>query len=526
MLTRRQFGWGALMTGALAAASTGTAYAGSDRLATRTARAAAMRSAYDYTTRETFDHFDRTFHASGTVGQPTDTNEHGALAWGQSYVLAGFIRMYEAYQDTHYLDRLITNIDLVLANRDSVRGVTDYRGRSLPGWRAMHPYTVGIATLKSGDGRPVLEVRSAQTYADLATATVRAGSTEDRFTLEVRNSRNGATATFTDLSADPASPDFAVRRINDAYPTPTLVTAKAVGEAGDTALPAHGATPLVSQPVVFTVHTGMITYPMASFARLVLRSRRLLKVAKYRQKAVEYLAAAKAAAAVHDDEWRQTDDGGGYFVWNKGTPLGYDGTEQPTNQSLALGQTYAEIAAATGERHYADRVRRMARTFARELTVDADDAYTWAYWPTFGHTHRGFSASDGISEYTPSGRGAKQIEDLSHGAIDVEFAALAHRGGLGFRGLDMGRFARSYSKNMATTDPAGVPTTFLRVDGTGGLAAAGQYLQAPRWMMAAPWDRDVFQHAKSIYEARAVEPQYGSYLLCVAYLNWYPRRGA
>lgn len=511
--SRRQFTLGALALGALGGLPC-------------TAHAAAA-AGHDYTARETFDLFDKLFHESGNAGQPTDTNEHGGLAWGQSYVLAGFIRMYEAYQDTHYLDRLITNIDLVLANRDSVRGVKDYRGLSLPAWRAMAPYTAGLVTLKDADGTPLLEVRTALTYADNAVATVRAGTGEGRFTLEVKNNKTNLVATFPDLSLDPSAPDYAVRRIFDAFPTPTLVTARELRPSpSGNATPVLGATPFTSQPVVFTVHTGMITYPMASFAKTVFRSPRLLAVPAYRRKAVEYLKAAREAAAVHDDEWRQTDDGHGYFVWNKGTPLGNDGTEQPTNQSLALGQTYAELAAATGDPFYRDRATRMARTFARELKVDADDAYVWTYWPTFGRVYSGFAKTDDVSEYTPSSNPGQGIEDLSHGAIDVEFAAAAFRNHLFYKGQDMARFARTYSKNLATTGGDGIPTAFQRVNGTGSTTSAGQYLQAPRWMAVAQWDDAVFSHSRSIYDARAVEPQLGSYLGCVAYLNWHARRGA
>ncbi|MBB5075728.1 hypothetical protein [Nonomuraea endophytica] len=514
-LSRRQFTLGAL---ALSGTAALPVFSGTARAAT----------AHDYTARETFDLFDRIFHDSGSAGQPTDTNEHGGLAWGQSYVLAGFIRMYEAYKDTHYLDRLIHNIDLVLAGRDSARGVTDHRGRSLPGWRAMAPYTVGLVTLKDAGGKALVEIRTALTYADNAVATVRAGSSADRFTLEVRNNRTNLVATFTDLSLDPAAPDYAVSRILDAYPTPTLVTARELRAApSGNAVPALGATPFVSQPVIFTVHTGMITYPMASFAKLVLRSPRLRAVPKYRHKAVEYLKAAREAAAIHDDEWRQTEDGHGYFVWNKGTPLAYDGTEQPTNQSLALGQTYAELAAATGDPFYADRARRMARTFLREVRADADDAYVWSYWPAFGRTYNGFAKADGVSEFTPSGGPARQIEDLSHGAIDVEFAAAVFRNRLFYKGVDLARFARTYSKNLVAPPGAdGIATAYQRVDGTGSTTTAGQYLQAPRWMAVAQWDETVFTHSRAIYDGRAVQPQLGSYLGSVAYLNWHARRGS
>lgn len=39
-------------------------------------------------------------------------------------------------------------------------------------------------------------------------------------------------------------------------------------------------------------------------------------------------------------------------------------------------------------------------------------------------------------------------------------------------------------------------------------------------MAVAQWDDAVFSHSRSVYDARAVQPQQGfSYLSCVAYLN-------
>ncbi|WP_431920320.1 hypothetical protein [Nonomuraea jabiensis] len=507
MLTRRQFGLGALSLGALAALP-------------GTARAAA---GYDYTTRETFDLFDKVFHESGTAGQPTDTNEAGGLGWGASYVMAAYIRMYEAYHDTTYLDRLIHNADLVLGNRDSERGVTDYRGLSLPAWRSL-VYSAGGVSLLDASGQPLLEVRSALVNVNDAVATVRAGTSDGRFTLEVSNPVKSKVSTFTDLTMDPAGPDYAVKRILDAYPSPTMVTAKDLrpSPAGAT-MPALGTFKLAAAPVIFSVHTGMITYPLASFVRIVRRDPRLLRNARYRAKAAEYLKACRDAAAVHDPEWVAD----GYYIWPKGMPVPYDGVEQPINQSVALGQTYAELAAATHDPFFRDRTRRLAATFARDLRTNDKDAYYWPYWPSFGKLYSGYTKADGVSEWTPSygtpPKGGQQIEDLSHGGIDVEFAAAAQRFGLAFTDADMGRFARSYTRNMATTDN-GVATTFLRVDGTGGLAAAGQYLQAPRYMPVARWDQALFTHALAVYVDHAVQSQYGSTLLSVAYLNWQPRR--
>ncbi|GAB3769086.1 hypothetical protein [Microlunatus parietis] len=95
----------------------------------RTAAAAVPVSA----TRAAFDAADLAFN--GGWGVADATNEQGLYSWQESAVLKAYVLMYRAHRDPYYLDKFIAHGDLVLANRDSVRGVTDYRGRSLPAWR-------------------------------------------------------------------------------------------------------------------------------------------------------------------------------------------------------------------------------------------------------------------------------------------------------------------------------------------------------------------------------------------------------
>jgi len=67
--------------------------------------------------------------------QKDANNDTATLAWGESYVLDAYVTMYEATGDTYYLDKFITHGKGVLAQRDVVRGVSDYRGLKLPAWR-------------------------------------------------------------------------------------------------------------------------------------------------------------------------------------------------------------------------------------------------------------------------------------------------------------------------------------------------------------------------------------------------------
>jgi hypothetical protein len=440
-------------------------------------------------------------------------------------VLLGLVRMYETYRDTYYLDRLIENIDQVLSVRDSERGVTDYRGLSLPAWRADHPYTTGYTTLADSTGHPVLEVRQALSYAEDTTVSVLPGSRPDTFTLRLVNVFVNRTVTHTDLTMDPASPDYAVARIYDASPGPLQLTARAVEPGG---VPVAGDFPMKTKAVIFAVHTGMITYPIASFVRIVQRSPQL--PSRYRTKAAEYLVACRAAVAVHDWEYRD-----GTLIWPKAQPLPYDGCEQPINQSLALGQTLVELALITGNRGYRRKVVELAAMFSAQLALDAGGAYRWHYWPAGGLIYEGFaktgSPETDVSLFTPSVAGAKQFEDISHGAIDVEFAVRAHSARLAFSAEDMVRIAKTYTQNVATTDAAGVPGIHTTVAATGtGVASVAH--QAPRWMQATLWDPGVHAHTLALYNRFEPTPErdgqqaigFGWLLANTAYLNWGARQ--
>ncbi|MTI85412.1 MAG: hypothetical protein FH756_16345 [Firmicutes bacterium] len=83
------------------------------------------------------------FDAADTfqVWQNGYTNDSGGLAWNRSYVMESFMIMYKQTGDTRYLDRFVIHADQTLAARDSVRGVTNYKGESLPAWRAGARYT-------------------------------------------------------------------------------------------------------------------------------------------------------------------------------------------------------------------------------------------------------------------------------------------------------------------------------------------------------------------------------------------------
>ncbi|MCL6639592.1 MAG: hypothetical protein K6T80_07955, partial [Firmicutes bacterium] len=95
----------------------------------------AVIPAWGYDPGELRQMFERLDTVNGGNWQKDADNESAQLAWGESYVMDAYVTMYEATGDTYYLDKFVTHAKGVLARRDSVRGVTDYRGLSLPAWR-------------------------------------------------------------------------------------------------------------------------------------------------------------------------------------------------------------------------------------------------------------------------------------------------------------------------------------------------------------------------------------------------------
>jgi hypothetical protein len=183
---------------------------------------------------------------------------------------------------------------------------------------------------------------------------------------------------------------------------------------------------------VWLVHSGMITYPIATFCRIINEDRSLH--AKYKLKEDEYRAAVIEVVDSYDGDW---DEKHRYYVGRYGEE---NGTCLAFNQQLALGRTLIQLNAEP----YRSRAKRMARTFKSNLKLGRDETYLWYYSPD-----------------------SSQQEDISHGQIDVDFACLAYRNGIEFDKKDLRRFANTLIDVCKKPDG----TFSRRVDGTGKVDA-------------------------------------------------------
>ena len=218
------------------------------------------------------------------------------------------------------------------------------------------------------------------------------------------------------------------------------------------------------------VHTGMVTYPAAEFVRTV---RGKPALARYRTKADAYLRACEEAVAAHDPEWFNGPAAGEGYYWDL-----YLRAHLPLNQQNALGRTLVTLWLVTGKPAYRDKAQRLARFFKNRLRAQPDGAYDWAYWPGLFDTGKG-------------------SEDISHAAINADFAALCARHGIVFSEEDMKRFARTFTEHIHLGDGK-----FALSVGGGASADASYASQAPRWLTLTPWDPKVWQIVSAFEESQ------------------------
>ncbi|NLC57839.1 MAG: hypothetical protein GX774_13465 [Armatimonadetes bacterium] len=172
----------------------------------------------------------------------------------------------------------------------------------------------------------------------------------------------------------------------------------------------------------WNAHAGMLTAPAAQFVRLV-RERRALQQ-RYGAVAREFTTALEETVAAYDPEWRDgPNPDEGYY-----TEPSLGGKHLPLNQQNALGRTLIALGKATGKAAYRERATKLAAFLKRRLRLRPDGAYEWSYWPNLE---------------PPFTQGN---EDISHAAINVDFAVQCYENGILFTQEEIRRLAATLLK--------------------------------------------------------------------------------
>ena len=189
----------------------------------------------------------------------------------------------------------------------------------------------------------------------------------------------------------------------------------------DRVMPAWGSVRFSErQYTCFIVHAAMLLYPAAGFLALAAESPALRE--RFASEIAEFTPAILETVHAFDPEWREGPEAGEGFYLD----TAYGGQYLPLNQQNCLGRVLVQLAAATGEPAYRERAACLARYLKHRLVLRPDGAYQWQYRPP---QHPPF---DGPGE------------DISHAAMNVEYAVLCHQQGVVFTAEDLKRLAATF----------------------------------------------------------------------------------
>lgn len=439
------------------------------------------------------------------LGEST-TNEGGDLAWGQSNICQALLRAFEATADRRYIDEFVRRADWIIAATDRARRVSDYRGRSGPVWRDAGNTASQTALVAASDA-PVVQLRYAGKESSQASVTASPGTGSETFTLELSHPVSGKVV-VPNVSTDPSSGRFVQSVVlREAYHPNAAWTAVPLGRGQ----PRPGRFSFAPLYYDEAVDSGMISYPLARFARMAHENPALSGDPALRAAAERFLVAAEDAVAFHREEWTEPNDQTAGYAAPKGAPIVGDGSLLPFNQSHAMGQTLAELFRVTRNPDYADKVQSLVRSWRAAIQHGPHGGAVWSYWPPQSHMFRGYATKERVSEYTPAMTPTRQMEDLSHGGITVEFVMAAQAARLAATN-DQRILVGSYLKELR------LRMGMIRGRFEGPRANAGQAAQSARWMGLG--DAVVARHIHSVMQRIDPPGNTGSIVLGRAYLAW------
>lgn len=218
----------------------------------------------------------------------------------------------------------------------------------------------------------------------------------------------------------------------------------------------------------FSAESAWLSYPLAYFAHVVRRdpALSLLKTSNGRSLgdiADRFASDVEKTIAYHSKDWHGVNAKGrtiGFYTTARDFPdaigLG-SGSIEPMNFQTSMGRLFTMMYLATGHEAYLTQARQLANFLLADLSYDRErDSYYWTYWPR---------ASYFKSRRQPH----RNVEDISHGGLTVDFVRLMFEHRLGIVGeRDMRRFSNMFVRSVYRGRPGRFALTLNGQGAAGG----------------------------------------------------------
>lgn len=442
---------------------------------------------------------------------PWDARPDGSsLAWFEAATLETLVDMYEATNDPAYLKEVARRGDRMLTHRDDITGIKDGSGKSRPARSMGMKYVVAKEDLLDASGKVTVKVNST-TYANnnLTIVELIPSSKTGRFSLKITNSFWKRNETFSDLSTDLNDERFIEKIVNDPmapYSTragdftdvkSNLIRVKIAGSF----VPAAQSITLKSIPLAYTGYLGIIYNPLLILAELAESKAEL---ADLRPAAKRFIKAAEESYKDASSRlWRNGfNQGEGYYLTcERGESFPADNVGQPINFLAMHTSTQLALFRLTGKKEYLERSEKMSQLLKNRLDYNQEeDLYVWTYWYE-PMTTVGWKPEDKLSANVMYYKGSPNVEDSSHGVLDIAMVAAANRAGIVFTKEDLLRFSNTLLKNVVLPDRSGIRRA---VDGKGGDYAA-YFPILNGWLELVAYNPEVYHTIRKTYQNRGEE---------------------
>ena len=390
----------------------------------------------------------------------TDSADSGRLGWGEGPILENYAAMWEVTEDAYWLEKIRQHFQRIMAS------ASDPDGDGFLSWQTKR-YSCAVAFAER-----LSNFSDAQISPDNQknkNGSAAAKCTSHTYLLEFP----AGPERFHILDRDTGSliadkvPYKNGARITQIEPFAFQISGKP--HQGDRFL----IRTIAPEPLEFTVHQGMIVYPVALFIEAV-KTRPQLQ-GRFGADADLYLAfILKHVFEKNEQDWLDLGDSGGYRFQARITDR-LPNRIMPHNQYAALARAWLVLKDLDSvPALMARRASQMVRFLHDHLELDGKhDAYRWHYydWVEYGQP--------GNSSY----------EDTSHANINVGLAAEAARRGVIFTEQDLRRMANTWLKVMWNQD-ATKPLMASRVDGSKPHKFAPVIFG---WSQLSQWDKGVYE---------------------------------
>lgn len=255
---------------------------------------------------------------------------------------------------------------------------------------------------------------------------------------------------------------------------------------------------------VYTVHTGMITYPMLDYAWL---AREFPDYYQRNRSTIEKIVQmAEESVNVHDEQWRDgPGEEEGHYVWRHPHTDGIRHI-RPYNWQSAMGRSHWLLHKLGAGEPHGERAVRLAWFAKRRMAITSTGAYDWAYTMPAEPFVEGAT----MAEYS---------EDINHAALSASFPILMGHDGVVFDHTDLVRFGKTVTEEFGRHGD-GVFCSTLRCQAE---SSAGGTAVLTRWLRVTDFWPQVFPLVAEHYLNYVPDPGMFNMAMLIRYKQEYDK---